>query len=113
MIMGEELEAGSVWWVKSWVLSGRDAKDDRPVVIVQAPRSGVAVVIVWARTSDTTARGVFTPSCVVDGLNKDGVIAPRHQHSIEVSRLKSPTGRYLGMLPEPYRSQVLAMWEAS
>lgn len=107
------LAPGAVWFVQSWVLSGRDAKDERPVVIVQGPRAGVTVVIVWARTTDVTQHGVFTPARVVTGLTKDGVVAPRHQHSIDVAHLKSPACHFLGVLPESYLSQVLAIWEAS
>lgn len=107
------LTPGSVWWVESWVLSGSDVKDGRPVVIVQGPRHGLAIVIVWARTSNVTERGIFTPARVLTGLSKDGVISPRYQHSIDVAKLREPTCHYLGTLPEPYLTQVVAMWENS
>ena len=113
MASDDTLAPGAVWFVESWVLSGRDVKDERPVVIVQGPRQGVAVVIVWARTSNVDQPGVFTPARVVTGLTKNGVVAPRYQHSIDVALLKPPTCRFLGMLPEPYLSQVVQMWEAS
>lgn len=107
------LVPGAVWHVESWVLSGGDVKPARPVVIVQSPRHGVAVVIVWARTTDLTVSGVFTPARVLRRLTKDGVVAPRHQHAVDIARLREPTGEFLGVLPEPYLSQVIAMWEAS
>ncbi|WP_159540040.1 hypothetical protein [Aeromicrobium sp. 9AM] len=87
-------------------------KDDRPVVIVQSPRSGITIVIVWARTTDTTMKGILTPAGVLTGLNKEGVFAPRHQHSMDISRLREPVCRYLGHLPEPYLSAVLNEWES-
>lgn len=112
-VAGEALSPGAVWWVESWVLSAGDVKLSRPVVIVQGPRNGLAVAIVWARTSDVSIPGVFTPARVVPGLTKDGIVAPRHQHSIEVSKLTAPIARFLGVLPEPYLSRVVEMWEAS
>ncbi len=112
-VAGEALTPGAVWWVESWVLSGGDVKLAPPVVIVQDPRNGLAVAIVWARTSDVSMQGVFTPAQVVPGLTRDGVVAPRHQHSIELSKLTAPVAVFLGVLPEPYLSQVVEMWEAS
>ncbi len=102
---------GAVWQVESWILSRGDRKPGRPVVIVQAERHGLGFVVVWARTSDVGARGVLTPRLVLPGMSKDGVIAPRFQHQIELSRLRPPFASFLGVLPEPYRSQVSAAWE--
>jgi mRNA-degrading endonuclease toxin of MazEF toxin-antitoxin module len=107
----EALMAGAAWWVESWILSGHDAKDDRPVVIVQAERHQLGFVVVWTRTSDISQPGILTPPDVPPDLNKQGVISPRHQHQIEVSRLREPFARFLGVLPEPYRSRVISEWE--
>jgi mRNA-degrading endonuclease toxin of MazEF toxin-antitoxin module len=109
---GGQLFPGSVWFVSSYLLSGGDVKDERPVVIVQGPRAGVTIVVVWARTTDATVKGILTPAGVVDGLNKPGVFAPRHQHFMEVSGLREPACRYLGQLPEPFLSAVLSLWES-
>ena len=107
-----QLSPGSVWFVSSYLLSGGDVKDERPVVIVQGPRAGIAIVIVWARTTAITVKGIFTPAGVVGGLNKPGVIAPRHQHYMDASGLREPACRYMGPLPEPYLSAVLTEWES-
>lgn len=107
----EAYQPGAVWWVQSWVLSGPDKKPDRPVVLVQSERYGLGFVVAWARTSDTDAPGILTPKDVVPGLNSKGVVSPRFQHQIELSRLREPFGRFLGVLPEPYLSQVVAAWE--
>ena len=112
MTSDAQLLPGAVWWVDSYRLSGPDKKQGRPVVIVQGPRAGIMLVVVWARTTDVTITGVLTPAGVLDELNRAGVFAPRHQHSIRIEHMREPSCRYLGMLPEPHLSHVSQMWES-
>ncbi|WP_311208439.1 hypothetical protein [Aeromicrobium sp. WCS2018Hpa-31] len=92
------------------MLSRTDKKPERPVIIVQGPRQGVAIVIVYGRTSDLGVEGVYTPAGTLPDLTKPGVFAPRHQQHIHVADLRAPACRFAGVLPEPYRTQVLSLW---
>jgi mRNA-degrading endonuclease toxin of MazEF toxin-antitoxin module len=102
---------GSVWFVESWVLSGRDVKAGRPVVVVARPRGDRVFVI--ARTTDMSVKGVVTPADPGLGLTRQGVFSLRYLHSIEARHFTSNAVRHLGELPEPYASAVARLWESS
>jgi hypothetical protein len=80
-------------------------------MVVRAPTSETDVVMVITRTTEPGVRGVPHPPDRAMGLNKPGVFAGRRLHSAEARLFRPPQVDYVGVLPEPYLSQVLRLYE--
>lgn len=105
---------GGIYRVQTILLTGSDPKPTRPVVVVALPALGLPDVPVLARTSDTRQRGIAHPKNPALRLTKDGVFAFRYQRSIDVRYFANEDAvAYLGMLEEPYFSQIVEWWENS
>jgi len=75
---------GGLYWVQTVILSGRDPKPSRPVLVLPIAPPNSTTIHVIARTSDLDARGVFHPRQPDIGLTKDGVFGFVHHRSLDV-----------------------------
>jgi len=111
-LTGEKLPAvGEVYWADTWIFGGSDPKPRRPCMVVRAPMSEADVVMVITRTTEPGVRGVTHPPDRTMGLDEPGVFAGRRLHSAEARLFRPPQVEYVGMLPEPYLSQVHNLYE--
>lgn len=98
------MQAGEVLLIDDVVTGFDDNKEERPCIVfrvIPPPRGGAWVV----PRSTKGSQGTFVPAGALPGLNADGrfMYLPRRVSAADLVGCKS-----LGMLPEPYRSLVLA-----
>jgi mRNA-degrading endonuclease toxin of MazEF toxin-antitoxin module len=105
---------GELYWVETWIFGGDDPKPNRPVVVVQAPRTRLHRVHVIARTTNTSIPGVVhSPDSAHHAVNKPGVFSMKFHRSAEAVVFVKPTVELVGVVDPECLTEVLEMWETS
>jgi hypothetical protein len=104
-------EIGEVYWVDTWILSGKDPRPARPVVVVRAPSSDLERVFVITSTKDVSESGVHHPADPSLELPVESVFALKNLRSAEARYFKPPQVRLVGKMGDPYLSEVLGLYE--
>lgn len=102
---------GEVYWAETWIFGGSDPKPRRPCTVVRAPVSLTDVVFVITRTTDKELRGVEHPADAGLGLNKPAVFPLTNLRHAEARLFTPPQVERVGILPEPYLSRLLKLYE--
>lgn len=98
---------GVVYLVRSLLYQADDAAAARPAVVIYVPRapSPATRIQIATRTSNTSRLGVPHPLDLALACDLDGVFS--ELRSCLASSWRPGDVRILGVLPEPYRTQVL------
>ena len=114
---GDELTlpvVGEIYWVdrELFDIDPTDRKPRRPAVVLQAPRDRLGRLVLVKRTSQPGEVGIEHPADPSIGCNKEGIFSKRYWGSIEAVQFVEPRATYAGLLPEPYLSNVIDMWQS-
>ena len=105
-------QVGVVYRVKPWIFLDGDPKEERPVVVVRAPRHRDDLMTVVERTSTRLdLRGVDHPADANLTLDLDGRWVHRFTRTVAETLFRPPSVEPLGTLGPPYLDEVVRMWE--
>lgn len=103
---------GSVFMIPdeiSGIPSGKRKKGkayEHPVVVIKYNKDTNQLVTCVVRTSNLRRHGVYTPAGVLPELDKDGIIVLDEPFKIDAQQFIGQN--HLGILPEPYLSELKA-----
>ncbi len=99
---------GEIYWAPSHLFPG-DPELERPLVVVETPRSELDRVEVITRTHDLHVRGIRHSADPENGCNLDGVFALKNLHRINFDDFIRYT-TFCGCLRQDVLDRVLDMW---
>lgn len=103
---------GEVFWAATWIFGDDDEKDERPVVVVRAPRHIADVITVIERsTSRFDLRGLEHEVDLMLGLDKRGIWVLRFTRTVNAALFREPNVRAVGRLADEILDRLIEMWE--
>lgn len=97
------LGMGDVWWIPDAVTRFSN-KDRHPWVIIQGYSARRATVVASPRTTTGKNRGVFTPSGVLPGLERSGIIVVAFRRPFHAKTFRGC--EYVGRLPQKHIDEI-------
>ncbi len=98
-----KLRIGDVWWIPDAV-TGFSNKERHPWVITQGYSARRASVIACPRTTTGKTQGILTPSAILPGLERPGIILVGFRRQFLAKAFRGY--EYVGRLPKKYIDEI-------